>query len=51
MASNINIISADITIFDDLTIFVMSFYKKWGYITILMRLSGLAINILVMLWT
>ena len=45
MASNINIISADITIFDDLTIFVMSFYKKWGYITILMRLSGLAINI------
>ena len=51
MTSNINIISADITIFDELTIFVMSFYKKRGYITTLMRLSGLAVNILVMLWT
>ena len=38
MTSNINIISANITIFDDLTIFVMP-------------LSGLAINILVMVWT
>ena len=38
MTSNINIISANITISDDLTIFVMP-------------LLGLALNILVMLWT
>ena len=28
MTSNINIISADITIFDDLTSFVMSFWRS-----------------------
>ena len=35
MTSNINTISADIAIFDDLTIFVISFSKKWVYIIIL----------------
>ena len=29
MSSNIDIITADISISEDLTIFVMSFWKKW----------------------
>ena len=64
MSSNIDIISADISIFDDIAIFVMSFSKKqevkiffeldWTwffYIThyAVTPLSDLAVNILEML--
>ena len=64
MASNTGIISANISIFDDLVIFAMSFWKKWKVKRIFQLeikwfcdihyavtpLSGLAVNNLAMLY-
>ena len=63
MSSNIDIITADISIFEDLTIFVMSFQKKWKFFELEMTwfcdiipyavtpLLGLFVSILEMLPT
>ena len=46
MSSNIDIFSADISIFDDIAIFVMSFEKKWK----LKRFFQLEMTSVIMLW-
>ena len=50
MSVNIDIISADISIFDDLTIFVMSFKKKKEYQKIFWTQNDVFVTSFLMLW-